>query len=103
DKGTPITGAEAISQVTGGNVRLQDMQRVLERTSSGAGAFEPMMQNRPQANAAAIEGDLSKISPPIAQPSEIAPRVQAAAGETVNDTRQAINTVTEPLYTSSAA
>src|SRR6266851_2877124 len=97
-KGTQITGAEALSQVTGGNVRLQDMQRVLERTSGGAGSFEPIMQGRPGANTAAMEGEAGKIAPPIAQPSEIAPRVQGAAEQTVNQTRQTINETAKPFY-----
>jgi hypothetical protein len=51
--GTPITGAEAIAQVTGRNT-LQDIQRVVEGSKEASGKMQPMMNARPDANRAAL-------------------------------------------------
>lgn len=97
-KGTPITGPEAIAQVTGGNVKLTDMQRVLERTPEGQAKLGPMMGGRAQANQGAMQTELGNIAPGGTPTTEIAPKVQTAAEGAVNQTRQNINDMAKPFY-----
>lgn len=97
ESGTPLTGAEALGRVIGPN-RLNDLQRVLERSRQGAPYFEKMMAARPEANAAAFDEVAGKVSPPISEPTEIAPAVQQAAESRVNETRQTINETARPFY-----
>lgn len=96
---TPITGPEALAQVIGPN-RLNALQRVLESKSA---ELQGMMADRPEANIEATQATLAKTGPLAANPSEIAPKVQASAKQTVDQARQQINDWTAPLYQSSAA
>lgn len=101
-KGTPITGPEAIAQVTGGNPQLTNVQRVVEQSSGGAPVMSQTMGARPAANAAAFEAEAGRIAPQITAPAEIAPRVQAAADSAVQDQRNITNALSKPAYDATA-
>lgn len=96
--GTPITRFEAIQQATGNATRAGDIQRVVE----GQGGLRDFFATRPAQNTAAAQNTLDQITPATPAPSTIGPAVGGAAEDIVNDTRGAINTVTDPLYRSAA-
>lgn len=94
--GRPITAAEAIAQVTGGN-NLQGVQRVTEQSRRGGPVLQPMMNDR----AAANERAFSLTEPGqvrVTDPTGIGPAVKTAAEETMTGTRQAINAQAKPYY-----
>lgn len=92
--GAPITRAEALQQVTGGATGLADVQRVVE----GSGALKPFMAERPGQVRASGEQMLDTIAPPNTNPSMIGSQVGAAAEETLEGIRGAINRATRPAY-----
>lgn len=108
--GTPITLAEAVQHVTNGASGLGDLQRVLERSGPGGAVLRDTFSGRPDANEAAFGDAAAGISPPIANPEEIAPRVQAAAlgsdaaapADTVRGAEQARTAATSPYYVAAA-
>src|SRR4029077_1352438 len=86
--GTPITGAEAIAQITGKNT-LQDVQRVVESSSKGGPIMQPMMNARPDANRVALEGQVDRgIAPPPVDPARTPVRMQEAAETAITRARQ---------------
>ena len=101
--GAPITGAEAIAQVTGGQNPLTAVQRVVEQSRGGGPAMQSFMAQRPQQNRQAMEGILGRIAPEVADPTTIALRVQQAATQTINQARQAGNAAAAPLYSSATS
>jgi hypothetical protein len=96
--GVPITRFEAIQQVTGNATNAGNVQRVIE----GQGGLRDFMSARPQQVEATAQREIGQIAPPSAVPSTIGPAVSEEAGGIINDTRQAINNVTEPLYTAAS-
>lgn len=96
--GAPITRMEAIQQVTQNGTRAADLQRVVE----GQGGLRDFMGARPGQVEVSGRGQIDQIAPVPAAPSSIGPQAAETAGGVINDTRQAINTATEPLYTAAA-
>jgi hypothetical protein len=96
--GTPITRFEAIQQVTGSGTRAGDVQRVVE----GQGGLRDFMAGRPQQVEQTARGQMDAIAPATAAPSTVGPAAGQTAEGVVNDVRQGINRVTEPLYTQAA-
>jgi hypothetical protein len=92
--GAPVTRAEALQQVTGGATGLSDVQRVVE----GSGALKPFMAERPGQVRAAGDRMLDTMAPPNPNPSMTGSQVGAAAEETLDGVRQAINRATRPAY-----
>jgi hypothetical protein len=98
EAGTPITGAEAIAQATGGN-RMQAVQRVTEQSRGGGPTMDAFMAGRSDANRAAIDRAVNDyLGPPPAEPANIAPRVQAAAEGAIKHERGITNQLSEPAY-----
>lgn len=95
--GTPITGAEAIAQVTGKN-SLQDIQRVVENSSRGGPILQPMMNARPDANRAAFTQALDRVSPAPVNPAATPVDLTNAAQGAITTARQAGNAAATPLY-----
>lgn len=60
DMGTPVTTAEAIAKVRGPNI-LQNVQRVVEQSPAGQKILGPMMNARPDNNAAAFTGAADEV------------------------------------------
>lgn len=102
-RGTPITSAEALAQVQGGNAALMGVQRNIENMQNTAPTMSQFMAQRPAANQAAAGSALDDIAPRSASPFETGPRVQAAAKQTVKDVRGVINAATEPAYKAASA
>jgi hypothetical protein len=65
--GTPLTAAEAISQVTGGN-RLTSTQRIIENSPKSAQTMADFMNQRPGANETAFSNVVNQISPLVTTP-----------------------------------
>lgn len=99
--GTPLTGAEAIAQVTGKNT-LQDIQRVVEASKKGGPVTQQMMNDRPEATRAAVEATADAIAPMPADPSRTPARVQGAADAAITKARQAGNAAAKPDYDTAA-
>jgi hypothetical protein len=101
-RGTPITAAEAMAQVQGGNRSLMSMQRTVEQMPQTERQMGQFMAQRPGGNAAAMQSQLDDIAQAPTAPFEVGPKVQGAAQGTINDVRQVINAATEPAYTRAA-
>jgi hypothetical protein len=97
-RGTPITAAEALAQVKGGNRTLMSVQRTVEQMPETERTMSQFMAGRPGANQAALAGQLDDIAPRQIAPTEIGPRIQQGAQDYVSGIRQDINRQTEPLY-----
>lgn len=97
-RGTPITSAEALAQVKGGNRSLMSIQRTVEQMPQTERQMGQFMAQRPAGNAAAIAGQLDDMAQRPIAPTEIGPRIQQGAQSYVGGIRQDINTETEPLY-----
>lgn len=92
--GVPITRAEAMAQVAGGQTRLNDIQRVVE----GQGGLRDFMAQRPGQVDAASRRVFDSVGPSTANPSMVGPQVGRTAEGLVNETRGIINQATDPLY-----
>lgn len=97
-RGTPITSAEALAQVTGGNRTLQSIQRTIEQSPDASGTMDKFMAARPEGNAAALQGQLDDLAPKSGQPFEVGPTVQKAAQQAVETVRKQINALTDDAY-----
>jgi hypothetical protein len=101
--GTPLTMAEAVQHVTNGGTTLGDIQRVVEQSSEGAPRMKAFMAQRAPGNMAVADTMTRAAGVGAAgAPTEIAPRVQAAATQTVDQARQRINAQAEPHYQAAA-
>jgi hypothetical protein len=65
--GTPLTAAEAIAQVTGGN-RLTSTQRIIENSPKSAQIMADFMNQRPEANKIAFGNVANQVSPFVTKP-----------------------------------
>lgn len=102
--GITLTGPEAIAQVKrSATDPALGIQRVVEQSRGGGPTMATVMSARPGQNEAAFQGVLNRVGPQVADPTAIAPRVQAAAEGTINAARQAGNTAAEPFYAAAGA
>lgn len=97
-RGAPITSAEAMAQVQGGNRSLMSMQRTVEQMPQTERTMGEFMAQRPGGNQAAVAGQLDEIAPRPVAPTEIGPRIQRGAQDYVSGIRQDINAETEMPY-----
>lgn len=97
-RGMPLTLPEAVQQVTNGGTKLADVQRVIEGSRKGGQIMKEFYAGRPAGTDAGVRQALDAIAPPNMAPTEIAPRVQAAAAGELADTRKAINDAARPYY-----
>lgn len=98
-RGTPITSAEALAQVQGGNRTLMSLQRSVEQMPDSAPQMDQFMAARPGANRAATDAQLTQIAPRQIGPTELGPQIQQGAQGYLDDIRQGINAQTDDLYT----
>lgn len=96
--GVPLTGPEALSQVTSGATRLPDLLRVVENAPGGGGATGAFFAQRPQQVQAAVGRVLDAVAPQDANPVTLGPRVAEAAQGALEGVRRDINRHTRPLY-----
>lgn len=96
--GAPVTAAEAISQITGGNP-LSNIQRIVESSPKGAAVMSPFMAARPEGNAQYLQNVLTDISPVAAQ-SSIPRAMQSAAENVISGAESALTQKVSPYYKS---
>lgn len=94
--GSPITGAEAIAQVTGGN-SLTGVQRVVENSTAGAPAMESFMAGRPEANRQAFGQTMQGVSP-TAPTSRTPINLEQTAGKVIKGAEQSLTENVSPMY-----
>jgi hypothetical protein len=95
--GTPLTGAEALAQVTGRNL-LQDIQRVVEASPDGGPKMQQVMNARPANNRQAFDNAANQIGPMLGNPGETAARVQGAATKEIKQLQTTRTALTSPYY-----
>jgi hypothetical protein len=96
--GNPITGAEAISQISGGT-KLPSIQRFAENLPRGQSSniMSEFMAGRPQANENVMANTLRQISP--TEPSAAIPnRMQAAGENVISGAEKSLSQNVKPLY-----
>lgn len=96
--GSPLTAAEALAQVKGGNRQLMGLQRYAEQAPDSERRMSDFLSQRAPGNQAATATQLGNIAPKPSAPFEVGPTVQAAAQKSVNDVRQRINDLTSDSY-----
>ena len=98
-EGAPLTGAEAIAQVTGGS-SIQNLQRIVESSPKGSAVMTPFMTQRPAGNAQYFGRVADEISP-ISGGLDVPERMQVTAKKSIEDARKEGNVVAEPFYKAS--
>ena len=98
-EGSPLTGAEAIAQITGGSP-MQNIQRIVESSPKGAAIMQPFMANRPAGNAQYFGRVINEISPTQGG-LNVPERMQVAAKKSIEDARKEGNTAANPFYEAS--
>jgi len=96
--GSPITGAEAISQVAGGS-KLPSIQRYVENVPRGEASniMGEFMAGRPQANENMMANALRQISP-TAPTAAIPSRMQTAGENLIKGAEKSLSQNVKPLY-----
>jgi hypothetical protein len=94
--GSPITGAEAIAQVTGGN-SLTGVQRVVENSTAGAPAMESFMAGRPEANRQAFGQTMQGVSP-SAPTSRTPINLEQTAGKLIKGAESSLTANVDPYF-----
>lgn len=94
-QGSPITGPEAIAQITG-NKALLGTQRFVENAQSSMPIMNDFMVNRPAGQRQAFENTLQNIGP---QPTSATPmNMQNAATDLIGGARQSLTQNNDALY-----
>lgn len=93
--GTPLTTAEALSQVTGGN-RLSSTQRIVENTPKSSQIMADFMNQRPSGNVNAFNQTVNKISPFTTTPLSL----NQAATNFIKRSETGLTKGVEPYYQS---
>ena len=100
--GAPLTVPEAVQQVTGSGTRLGDLQRVVEQSPQGAATMRPFFAKRPGQTETLAQNTLDQIAGVPPDPHQVAPRVQAAADQTVQAANTARTQAVQPHYQAAA-
>jgi hypothetical protein len=93
--GTPLTPAEALAQVTGGN-RLTSTQRIIENSPKSGQIMADFMSQRPSANVNAFNQTVNQISPFITRPTTL----NQAATNFLERSEKGLTSGVEPYYQS---
>ena len=91
--GTPLTAAEALAQVTGGN-RLTSTQRIIENSPKSSQMMADFMNQRPQANVNAFNQTVNEVSPFITRPSTL----NQTAANFIDRSEKSLTKGVEPYY-----
>lgn len=97
-RGITLTWPEAIQQVTNSGTKLGDVQRVVESSQAGGAVMRPALAQRAGQVEQAVGNAADQIAAPGMNPFQIGPRTGRAAESVVNEARDIINGVTDPLY-----
>lgn len=100
--GAPNTVPEAIQKVTGGASRVGDLQRVVEQSPQGAAVMRPFFAQRPGQTETLAQNTLDQIAGVPPDPYQVAPRVQGAANQTMQDAATARTQAVDPHYQAAA-
>lgn len=100
--GAPLTVPEAVQAATGAGTRLGDVQRVVEQSPRGAAITRPFFAQRPAQTDTLGRSAADAVAFPSVEPTEVAPRVQAAAAEAVSQADKARTAAVDPLYKAAA-
>jgi hypothetical protein len=100
--GNPITGAEAISQISGGS-KLPTIQRYVENVPRGEAAniMGEFMAGRPKANENVMANALREISPNQINSMTVPPRMAGAAENAIKNAENVGNVQAKPFYDAS--
>lgn len=101
-RGVTLTWDEALKQVSNGAVDLGNLRLGAQGSVQGGNALNPVMAQRPQQIANAAEQQFNQISPASQAPYSLGRAVGAAAEQSIDDVRGAINTASKPLYDQAA-
>lgn len=96
--GTPITAYEAIQAVTGINPKMQTQQRVTEQSDAAGKRLTPMMQARPDANAAMFGKVADTVAPMERHPDMLAGQLQKTAQDAIKAAQEARSQAANPMY-----
>lgn len=99
--GSPITSAEAMSQVMGGNPDLMKLQAKAEGTKAGKELITPVIKGRPEANATMITGANQELGSGIADANTMVKLpydVQKTANSALQNVKDARSAETGWLY-----
>lgn len=100
--GAPLTSPEALQAATGSGTRAGDALRIIEQSPEGGAVLKPFFAQRPGQVEALGRQALGEISPTVAEPYEVAPRVQRAAERVVQGARDETNALSHPAYAATA-
>jgi|GEM_PF-5563713 len=102
EKGSPITGYEAIQKVTGQNPKMQTQQRLAEQSDRAGrpGGLTSIMQARPDANRTLVGNAINTIAPAEAYPDTLAGLFQKAARDAIDQARKERTEAVRPNYQS---
>jgi hypothetical protein len=93
--GSPITGAEAIAQVTG-NKSLLGTQRFVENAQSSQPIMNQFMTDRPAGQRQAFETAVQNVGP---QPTSATPlNMRNAAGQLISGAEKSVTENVKPMY-----
>jgi hypothetical protein len=84
-RGAPITSAEALAQVTGGNRTMMGVQRTVEQMPETAPTLGRFMAQRPGGNEAALSGQLDDLAAARAA-SDVGEDIQALGARHIEST-----------------
>jgi hypothetical protein len=93
--GTPLTAAEALAQVTGGN-RLTSTQRIVENSPKSGQIMADFMSQRPSANVNAFNQTVNQVSPFTTRPLTL----NQAATNFIGRSEKGLTGGVEPYYQS---
>lgn len=96
--GAPLTGAEALSHVAGGNQYLGAMQRVAEQSRGGGAALAPFMAERTAGTGDAARRVIGGIGSRSSAPEGVAQALSGAADQAVIRQRMEVSAATKPFY-----
>lgn len=102
ERGSPVTGYEALQAETGLNPKMQTQQRVAEQSDAANNGLTQMMQARPAANEAMMGRVTGGISPVDPFPDVLAGRLQNAATGAIDAARNEGNVRAAPYYARSS-
>ena len=94
----PLTVVEALSEASGGNPALQNLQRVIEQNPGGAPIMQQYLGGRNQANKAMADEFFNKLGPQLDDPTTIAPTMRDSAERSIKSEMDKAGEASGPFY-----
>lgn len=98
DVGVPLSGPEALSQVTNGGTRLPQLMRFVEGSADGGSRTAPFFAQRPQQVDRATQALLDSVGVRSADPYSLGPQTAETANAVLRSLEQQRTAATAPLY-----